>query len=711
MRDTSFLKRVPVQLAILALAVCAVFGNTLRNGFVWDDTVLLLGREVYRHFDLGKIFLSAANDVEYLPLRDLSYAVDYAIWGENAAGFHVTGLLLYLANVVVVYFLCRRLFPLLNEKRGEEAATVAPLACTLLFAVHPLHSEAVSFITCRNVLLSGGFFFGTLCLYLRSMETSRLQTGAYAGSLGCFVAALLSKATVITLPLLLLLPPFLGPRDERKRRFFLSLPFFALAGAFFFLFREIGARSGIIGNAPQQFTSSSFLDKLATAVQIPWFYLGKFLLPVGLSANYDVRFATGWTEPVVLGAAAACIILCAAALLFGRRSPLFMFSLGWYLVTLLPVLNFFATIPVVADRYAYLPLFALCVPVAAACALPERDTVRRGVSAIAIVGVICWGAMAGVRNGVWRTDRTLWEETVRVSPGQMKNRVNLATAYYRDKEYDRALALLAATKERNFYYDYYHLFQGHIARDGGDLAAAATAFRAAVDKDDDFIDALYLLGETYEKLKEYDKAVEFYNRTLLSTELDTNGYRASARTGLQRLMAAMNPDLPEMRERVRQQPADLIARMLLAEKLTEFAQYDEALLHFLEMERLGMRSWKLYTSIAGAYMKQKMYPEAAAYYEKSLAMNPADGNSLNSLGIVYKKLGRVPDAIPLFEQAMAVDPGQSFAAFNLALTHYQLGHRELAIKGFTSAGERFPDLREKVAPYLDELTAVKGGKR
>ena len=98
-------KRQTLYLLLLTAAVLALFGNTLLNGFVYDDAVLTVGNKVYTEFMLEKMFFSPGNGLEYLPLRDLTFAIDFAVWGERAVGFHLTNLLIYLANVFAVYYL------------------------------------------------------------------------------------------------------------------------------------------------------------------------------------------------------------------------------------------------------------------------------------------------------------------------------------------------------------------------------------------------------------------------------------------------------------------------------------------------------------------------------------------------------------------------------------------------------------------------------
>ena len=162
---------------LLTLLVLAVFGTTLGHGFVWDDRTFVIYKEAYRNFDLVTILFSLkTNDLEYLPVRDLTYVIDFALWGQSAAGFHFSNLAWYWLNVITVFFLSSKLAALLREKIADclqsDDSPVIGLFAAALFAVHPIHCETVNFITCRNALVSGAFFFISCFCYLQYLTSS-----------------------------------------------------------------------------------------------------------------------------------------------------------------------------------------------------------------------------------------------------------------------------------------------------------------------------------------------------------------------------------------------------------------------------------------------------------------------------------------------------------------------------------------------------------
>ena len=167
------MSRKPIHILyppILVLAVFLLYAVTLGHGFVWDDHVYVVGNKAYQDFDLPKIFSSLANRVEYLPLRDLTLAIDYRFWGESPFGFHLTNILLFTCNILLIYLFAAEL-PFAGD--DIEARKRAAFLTALFFGLHPLISESVNLIAFRNVLLSGAAFFLAAYLYARDQNTDK----------------------------------------------------------------------------------------------------------------------------------------------------------------------------------------------------------------------------------------------------------------------------------------------------------------------------------------------------------------------------------------------------------------------------------------------------------------------------------------------------------------------------------------------------------
>ena len=697
-----------LHLLILLVLVAGVFGRTTGFDFVWDDDVLLVGVDAYERFDLGRMFFGLANQVEYLPIRDVSYAVDYRIWGQNPFGFHLSNLILYFLNVVLVYAFSLQLTARLSSgERSPDGGRIRAVALftAALFAVHPLHCEAVSFISCRNVLLSGLFFFMTCSFFLTYLEhEGACRRTLYAASLLCCALAILSKATAVVLPGVLVLIAMLD--GGRWPRTALTLvPFVAVAVAAVILFRTVAAQTGLID--PDQviaFGSRSFPVRLAVALQIPFFYLGKLILPAGLSALYDTRFAGELTDPRVALAALGLLVAVAGAIRLRTRFPELLFALGWYLVSLLPVLNLFATGTVVSDRYAYLPSYAFAYLVATSLLRAPAAIPRLAIRFVAVVVIAALAFSAFVRNGVWRSDETLWNDTIRVSPDGRTAYYNLAVERFSRGEYEEAFDLLERLAERTGSDATLRLFRAQYAFDRGDPAATIALLEATPHADEAPFQIPYLLAQAYEASGNIQKAIEQY-----AAVLQAGGGHAGeesifvARDRLARLQAKISPRFEAQRRAVQENPGDLNARAALAVGLERAGLYDEALRHYDELSRRGGESWILYYNMGNVYRKLGRYEEAVASYEKSASMNANHADTYNNLGVALKNLQAYDAAIRAFDTAMRIDPELASAPFNLAALYFRRGEREQAARLFDFVVRSFPELKGQADPYLKAL--------
>jgi tetratricopeptide (TPR) repeat protein len=694
------------RLIILAFVV-AVFGVSTHFDFVWDDHIHLIGHDLYASFDLERIFFSLANQVEYLPIRDVSYAVDYALWGEDPFGFHLTNLTLYFLNAVFVYLMTLRLTPRLfsaGRAMSERKVGEVALLTTLLFVVHPVHSEPVSFISCRNVLLSGLFSFMSCHFFLKHLgRTNGEGRGSYAVSLLCCVLAILSKATAVVLPGMLLLFAALDGRPWRKLLAPLA-PFVALSAAAVIFFKTVATQAGLIN--PEQFIvfgSLSFGSRLAVAVQIPFFYLRKLAMPTGLSALYDTRFSSDLGDPYVL----LCTLALTGALALGislrNRYPELLFAMGWYLVALFPVLNFFTTSTLVADRYAYLPSYSFVYLAVTTSIIALSKIPRIAFRSLAVAAVAALSFTAFERNGVWRSDESLWEDTIAVSPGAWKAYVNLAAHYIDRGEHEKAFRFLERVAEQRRNDGLLRFFKAQYALQQGNHAEVIGLLEGISLEGVDPVRTSLLRGQAYEASGDTQQAVESYADALQKGGYVRNQATLAARDRIEKLQAKISPRFEGQRRAIRANPSDLNGRARLAIALDRAGLYEEALQHYGELLRRGGENWSLRYNMGNAYRKLLRYEDAAWSYEKSISMNPDHPQTHNNLGVTWKMLHEHDRAIRAFEAAMRLDPGFESPAFNLATLYFRLGDKENATRAFDRVLRSFPELRSQVNPYLEAL--------
>lgn len=528
-----------VHLLILCAVALSVYFKVLRNEFVWDDTLFLTNVDAYRTLDFWRLFLTPGNGLEYLPIRDLSYAMDFVLWGENSAGFHFTNLLLYVVNIVAVYFFSKTLVTEIQSTRGDQKREPATVAfwTAAFFALIPIHCEAVNFIGGgRNTLLAALFAVlasRSFVLFLAGEGNFRRVAAAFL----FYVLAVLSKATAITLPLFILAICAVIRRRPLMTRLAATTPFLLTSGIVYFAYTSIATKSGLISQPAE---SLPIADKIAVAAQIPFFYLGKFIIPTNLSPSYGSPFSSNLTSPLVITSMVAVLALALAAVFFRSRAPLFFVAVCWYGVFLIPVLHLVPTPVIVADRHAYLPSLAFCFLLAwSGTGLKTRWTYPVAAAAAALC--LLFGFLSFKQSSVWQSNLTLWQHTVQVAPRSAQAMENLGTIYYHRGNYAKAFDMFNGVRQIEPKNPIYDFFEGKYFYEQGNLPRATTSFEHALEKNPDLIDALFCLADICEKMKNRDCAISYYRRVIASNDLERGPYKKLAVERLTVLGAANIP--------------------------------------------------------------------------------------------------------------------------------------------------------------------------
>jgi protein O-mannosyl-transferase len=471
-------------LLLIAAAALLPYVIALPNGFVFDDHRVIEGNPPVTGFDLHALWTKPywpdrVGNNTYRPLTSTSFAVSWAIGHGKPAAFLALNLLLHLGATLAAWSLLRRLFP---SRPGTAAAAA------LLFAVHPLHVEAVAGIVGRAELLAALF---TLLAYRIWLDAERDRSTPLAIlSAGLWFLGALSKESALALPLMLLahrcgvLPPVSSSRRPRPVDAAWAI---ALAAALALRFQAL---SGLA--APRTWWIDNPLVLLDPARRFmgAWGVLARQLVQIltgaGLSADYS--YAEVAPGPALYLAGIIPLVLVAAALTWvvkRGRSREEGWGILFFLVFWLMTSNLFVAINTVrADRLLYLPLLGLGVAAAAVVArISERPSRSNLAPAILVLAVLGFGARSVMRCRDWKSDSTLFASAVRSAPRSVKARANLALCYLsaRTPESGRqALAVLEPVEKEARTFGPYWLAKAKATVLLGDRARARDLFHTGL---------------------------------------------------------------------------------------------------------------------------------------------------------------------------------------------------------------------------------------
>ena len=443
---------LPYALAAAAAAMAAfVYLNALHNPFVYDDNRVIL--ENYSIRDLSNIRALLLNDA-FRPLVNISYAFDYAHSGLQPFGYHVTSVLLHMANVILLFVLVRTLAgdaramqslareapqaapaPQRAGKKAKGGARVEPAApdpdvratanaaafgAAAIWAVHPMMTQAVGYISGRSEVLCALFFLSALLL-LHAWVFGRGRGWLVAG-LGCWVLSLASKEVAVMLPVVLLafdgllLSPVDAPARGRLRR--LAVPMLVLvavggaARLFVFAGMENASRANFAWN------------NLLVGLDVVRRYIRLMFLLEPQAIFHTAVVPSSLLRPLVVLNVLWFLVLGAAAWMAHRRSPLIAFGAFWLLVMLLPPVAMLV-IDVgepVAEQRAYLAGAGFAIATGATFGrlrgwpARHRLSARLLVSSLFAVLLLVMAAQTAARNAVWSDPVRLWREAASTAP-------------------------------------------------------------------------------------------------------------------------------------------------------------------------------------------------------------------------------------------------------------------------------------------------------
>jgi tetratricopeptide (TPR) repeat protein len=536
---------------VIALAVLA-YANALRNGFALDDYPIIVENPVIQSpGNVATIFgtsywsrggtANLGDPTLYRPLTVLTYAIDHAIWNLRPGGFHATNVVMHAATTALVFLV------------GAEVlgGVIAAFAAAAIFAVHPLHTEAVAGLVGRAEVLATLFFLAAFWTLRRpamvrvrrkaaapwSMPSGRIVLGAVLYLLGLF-----SKESAITLPAVLALDDWLRRNDlpdkQRPKPSALSSRYgaLALAAIVYFAFRQ----HAISGNPEiwPGFVGVSAGQRVLTASRVMMEYIGLFVFPRRLLPDY-------WKTEVPIGSLGDPLVLASFALWIGvaalvwwklRREPAILFSIAWFFVTLAPVSNLFFPIGVAkAERILYLPSVGLCLVTGWAYARLEARLRAPLIPRVALAAIVlAFAARTLVRNEDWHDNYTLATAALAVSPssplmndvaaGELAMRGDLARSADLLREAIRQAPDMPLIRT--------HL--GLVYYTQGLLDQAIAEYQEAIRRHPNEAEAYNNLGAAYAQAGQLDRAAEAYESALrLKPDY------AAARDNLDRVKAAL----------------------------------------------------------------------------------------------------------------------------------------------------------------------------
>jgi len=612
-------------LALVGLAALGAYANSFSGRFFFDDSRAIQDNPSIRRFWPPWSPLLPPSDLTVggRPVLNLSFALNYAANGLSVWGYHAVNLAIHILAGLTLFGLTRRtlLQPVCREKFGADALPLA-LAIALLWTLHPLQTEAVTYISQRAESLMGLFYLLTLYAFVRAVGPARPRSWFVVCVAACFLG-MATKEVMATAPFMVLIydRTFVADsfREAWRQR---SRLYIALAASWLMLIcalpgaghRAVGFEQGVTPWSYAATECGAILHYLALV-----FWPHPLVIDYGLNRTHDLR-------QVLLPGLILAVLGAATVIAFARRS-LIGFAGLWFFVILTVTSS---VIPVAASPMAehrlYLPLAA---PVALVVLGLYSWIGRPALALAAALAALC-GLLTFQRNEDYRSEITLWRQAVDFNPGNARAHNNLSYVLLQKGHVDEAIAQGQKALAIDSSFADIHNNLGNAFLRKGRIGDAMTEYRKALEIDPAYAGACYNLGNVFLQEGQTEQAVTQYQEAL---KIDPDYAAASNNLG----------------------------KAFIIE-----GQIDAAMSQFEKAVEDDPHSAEARNNYGNVLLQKSRTGDAIAQYREALRIDPAFANAYNNLGKALLDEGQVDEAILQFQEAIRLKPDYAEAQSNLA---------------------------------------------
>ncbi len=709
---------------LIALAGVVVYLNSFSGVFVLDDVQHITQNTKIESLEPISKFLR-----DQRPVVTLSLAINYALGERQPWGYHLFNVAVHLAAGLT-------LFGVVHRTLGRHASTaIRPSAVpwlagtvALIWVVHPLQTQCVTYIIQRAESMMGLFYLLTLYCLIRSLD-ARLAPGWWLAAIGACAAGMASKAVMLTAPVMTLAYDRLFVSASFREAFRRRWPLYVGLACTWYILWATGVAPGVLNTQPKidatvgfSHTGCTPLEYALTQPGVILHYLRLAIWPHPLCLDYRWPIARDVVSIVVPGL--VLVLLLGGVVWALRRRSWLGFGGLWFFLILSPTSSFIPIKDAAFEHRMYLPSAAvvtllvvggyrLCCGRRLPIGAPNR--IRAGVmAAVVVLLVLLLGSGTIRRNRAYDSLVTMYQDVVRTRPNNARAYTNLGSALRFEHRDEEALQAYQGALRADPTFASAHHNIAAILEDRGQQELALEHFRQALELEPSRAWRHFNLANCLAKLKRYDDAIAEYKVAL---ELEPNDYECHQRLASV-LMTVNRPEqaIDEYRRAIESDPtkaqaryhlgltlqrlgrleeaADAFrgvlevapgladARSDLGVALTGLGRVEEAVSEYREVLRRRPDHVAAQYNLGFALQKLGRFAEAADEYRRTLQLQPNHADAHSNLGSVLQQLGRAEEAIQAFQQAIALDPRHATARYNLGITLYNLDRLDEAIAQF-----------------------------
>jgi protein O-mannosyl-transferase len=548
-----------LHILVICLVTFLAYSNTFTVPFQFDDMPNIVENPLIRSPRMIIDSLTFCNQesphyrqdilCNFIKVRYIGYvtfAINNFLHGLNVAGYHFINLSIHIVNSMLVYSLVILLFrtPLLRDVSSDTYKQFIAFTSALLFAIHPVQTQAVTYIVQRFTILASMFYLSSLVSYIkwRNLSIEKNPSSGnlssylfYIGALLFSILAMKTKEISFTLPLVIVILEVVFFKGKAGKRILPLIPLILTAAIIPYSLLNVNNASGSflqeVADKTRLLTNVSRMDYLFTEFRVIVTYIRIIIFPFGQNFDYDYPIYRSFFDPHVYRSFLFLLLIAVTGiyLLYHSKknekyhqtlAPLVSFGIFWFFITLSVESSFIPIVDVIFEHRVYLPsvgaFIALTSSVDMIVHKLEERWQQASKYAIIVLVVLALSLVfpTYMRNNVWRDRTTLWEDVVAKSPKKLRGYIHLASSYLEKNNIDRAIELYkkALSIDPGYAEAYYSLGCAYASR--GDLAFAQDAWKKTLAINPSNSYALSQLGNVAFLSDKLLQADDYYTRAL-----------------------------------------------------------------------------------------------------------------------------------------------------------------------------------------------------
>lgn len=664
-------------LILLAYITAFAFYPAITAGFInLDDFVMVTENPDITSLSFSNIknIFSSFQYKLYHPVVTLSYAIEYYFCKLEPYLYHIDNILLHILNTLILFFIIKKI----SKNFGVSYIV------SLLFAIHPVHVEAVAWITSRKDTLYSFFFLLSILFYINTYD-SKNAAKLFILSLISFILSCLSKPMAITLPLILVLIDFYNNKLKliNIKKY---IPFFVISAIFVYL-------AVFVHYSPEEKAITTFFVRFECFLDAHLhylFYIYKLFVPVKLSCLYSQFYNHySFVPNIVFYSAAILYLLIFASIISLKINKKIFFGFFFFLITLLPSSGIMPTgVSPVADRYIYIPAVGIFFIIAELLyyIYKKNKITKYVISALSIVIVISLFTLTYQRSLLWSNNEELMTQAINYSPETADHAYLLrGTIYKNENKLDEAEKDLLKSFYINKQNEYTVFHIGHLKQKQNKNEEAEKYYSFIPESSVNYIGVINNLAVMYDDNKQTDKAIKLMQKVLNSNKFIITDYFYNTLAILYLKNNEFDKAIKCLDIAIKLNGSNYIYYIEKMDALLKLNNFDD----FNQTAELGLKNTgnniEILNFLIREYFSKCDYQNAEKYSVESILLYPNNHFACFILGNICAMKKDYKKALTCYTMAILLSRDIGEYYFKRAVVWYMLNNYNLAKKDIEKA--------------------------